>query len=63
MKNNIKVGDVVTLHKNNGLGQNPFVVIEVFEKDPIHKLMVLGANGERWPARIEGAKVVNQQRL
>ena len=60
MKNNIKVGDVVTLHKNNGLGQNPFVVIEVFEKDPIHKLMVLDATGGRWPARIEGAKVMNQ---
>ena len=59
MKNNIKVGDWVTLHKNNGLGQNRFRVIEVFEKDPIHKLMVLDANGYRWPARIEGAKVVN----
>ena len=59
-QNNIKVGDVVTLHANNGLGPNRFTVIDIFEKDPIHKLMVLDANGGRWPARIEGAKVVNQ---
>ena len=58
--NNIKVGDIVTLHKNNGLGPNRFAVIDVFEKDPIHKLLVLDANGRRWFARIEGAKVVNQ---
>ena len=58
MKNNIKVGDIVKVHKNNGLGQNPFVVIEVFEKDPIHKLMVCDSNGNRWHARIEGAKIV-----
>ena len=56
MKNNIKVGDVITLGKNNGLGQNPFVVIEVFEKDPIHKLLVLGAN--RLGKSRDAAKIV-----
>lgn len=57
-KNNIKVGDVVTLHANNGLGRNRFTVIEIFEADALRKLMVIDANGERWPARIEGAVVV-----
>ena len=57
-QNNIKVGDVVTLHKNNGLGPNRFEVIKVSEGDPIYKLIVRDANGTCWPARIEGAKIV-----
>ena len=58
IKQSIKVGDVVTLHANNGLGLNRFEVLEVAEGDIIFRLTVRGANGVCWQARIEGAIVV-----
>ena len=55
--NNIKVGDKVTLGAVNGLGRGVFTVLKVYPGDPIHSLLVQGANGEVWPARREGARV------
>jgi len=55
--NKIKPGDMVTLGIVNGLGRGTFLVIKLSPRDPIHKLLVRGANGDIWPARIEGAKV------
>ena len=52
-QNNIKVGDIVTLHANNGLGLNRFEVLEVAEGDIIFRLTVRGANGVCWQARID----------
>ena len=57
-QNNIKVGDIVTLHANNGLGPGRFEVLEVAEGDIIFRLRVRDANGATWRARIEGAKIV-----
>ena len=62
-QNNIKVGDVVTLHKNNGLGPGRFEVLEVAEGDIIFRLRVRDANGVCWPARIEGAKIVGGENM
>lgn len=59
MKNIPQPGDRVILSAINGLGRNTFLVIEVDPRDIIHRLHVEGANGQRWWARIEGAKVVN----
>lgn len=53
---NISVGDYVSLGAANGLGRGVFEVVHVWPGDPIHKLFVRGANGEVWPARIEGAR-------
>jgi hypothetical protein len=58
MKNDIKIGDTVTLGAANGLGTGTFTVLKVYPNDPIHGLLVQGQNGNTWPARIEGAKVV-----
>ena len=58
MKNDIKVGDKVTLGALNGLGRGVFEVLRVYHGDPIHKLLVQGANGHVWSARIEDARVV-----
>jgi len=58
MKHNIKVGDTVTLGAHDGLGMGSFLVLKVYHGDPIHKLLVQGANGQVWPARIEGVRVV-----
>ncbi len=55
MKNtNISVGDKVTLGWESGLGCGVFEVLKVYPGDLIHGLLVRGANGEVWPARIEG---------
>ena len=58
MKNTIKPGDKVTLGAENGLGRGVFTVLDVYTGDLIHKLRVRGTNGDVWPARIEGAKIV-----
>ena len=58
MNNDIQPGDRVTLSPANGLGRNAFLVLEVDPRDIIHRLHVEGRNGQRWWARIEGAKVV-----
>ena len=58
MKNDIKIGDTVTLGWENGLGTGRFKVLKVYHGDPLHKLLVQGSNGHIWPARIEGAKVI-----
>ena len=55
MKNDFKPGDLVTLGALNGLGRGAFTVLTVYPGDPIHGLLVQGANGEVWPARREGA--------
>lgn len=51
-------GDRVVLAAINGLGRNPFTVIEVDPRDIIHRLHVEGANGQRWWARLEGARIL-----
>ena len=51
-------GDRVLLGPDNGLGRNPFTVIEVDPRDIIHRLHVEGANGQRWWARLEGARIL-----
>ena len=58
--NNIKPGDTVILGGENGLGKNPFLVLEVHPENLIHRLYVRGRNGETWWARIEGAKVISR---
>lgn len=58
MKNDIRIGDTVTLSPENGLGTGTFKVLDVYPSDPIHTLLVLGPNGNIWAARGEGAKVV-----
>ena len=59
MKNtNVSVGDKVTLGAANGLGRGVFEVLKVYPGDPIHGLLVRGANDEVWPARRDGAVVV-----
>jgi hypothetical protein len=58
MKKNIVPGSIVTLGPENGLGCNPFLVLEVVPKDVIHRLHVRGINGQTWWARIEGARVI-----
>ena len=55
---NINVGDKVTLGHVNGLGCGTFTVLKIYPGDPIHTLLVEGANGQKWPARIEGIRVV-----
>jgi hypothetical protein len=59
MKNDILPGDRVILSAANGLGRNPYTVLEV---DPrvgnIFRLYVEGRNGQRWWARIEGTRVL-----
>lgn len=51
-------GDRVVLAAVNGLGHNPFTVIEVDPRDIIHRLHVEGANGQRWWARLEGVRIL-----
>jgi hypothetical protein len=59
MKNAILPGVTVTLSPVNGLGSGAFLVLEVDPNvHPTHRLYVEGRNGQRWWARIEGAKVV-----
>lgn len=58
MKNDIRIGDTVTLGAQNGLGRGSFVVLAVDLRDIIHQLHVRGQNGQTWWARAEGAKVV-----
>ena len=58
MKNDIRIGDTVTLGIQNGLGRGSFVVLAVDLRDIIHQLHVRGQNGQTWRARAEGAKVV-----
>ena len=60
MKNAIRPGDRVILSPINGLGGAPFTVLEVDPRDIIHRLYVEGRNGQRWWARIEGARIVPQ---
>lgn len=56
---NIKPGDLVILGPENGLGRNPFLVLEVRSRDLIRPLYVRGQNGNTWWARAEGTKVVS----
>ena len=59
MKNNtITPGMIVTLGPENGLRGEMFTVLKVYPGDPIHQLLVIGKNGEIWPARSEGVKIV-----
>ena len=59
MNNDIRPGDRVILSPVNGLGCSDFLVLEVDPNvHPTHRLYVEGRNGQRWWARIEGAKVV-----
>jgi hypothetical protein len=59
MKNNtITPGMIVTLGPENGLGSGIFTVLKVYPGDPIHGLLVQGSNGEIWPARSQGAKII-----
>ena len=60
MNNAIQPGDRVILSPVNGLGCSAFLVLEVDPRDIIHRLYVEGRNGQRWWARIEGAKVVSR---
>ncbi|NBR46466.1 MAG: hypothetical protein EBT68_05050 [Verrucomicrobia bacterium] len=63
MKNNsntVQVGDKVILGANNGLGTGQFLVLKVYPGDPIHGLLVQGANGQVWPARVEGTRIVSR---
>ena len=62
MNNDIQPGDRVILSPVNGLGCGAFLVLEVDPRDIIHRLHVEGRNGQRWWARIEGAKVVASHR-
>jgi len=56
--NTIKVGDIVTLGAENGLGAGEYTVLAVSEADVIFPLYVKGKNGQTWPARREGARIV-----
>lgn len=56
---NIRPGDRVILSAVNGLGSRPFTVLEVNRKDIIHDIYVQGANGQTWPARSEGARIIS----
>ena len=59
MNNDIRPGDRVILSPVNGLGCSAFLVLEVDPHvHPTHRIHVEGRNGQRWWARIEGAKVV-----
>jgi hypothetical protein len=61
MKNAILPGVTVILSPVNGLGSGAFLVLEVDPNvHPTHRLHVEGWNGQRWWARIEGAKVVSR---
>jgi hypothetical protein len=63
MNNAIQPGDRVILSPVNGLGCSAFLVLEVDPNvHPTHRLYVEGRNGQRWWARIEGAKVVASHR-
>ena len=61
MNNAIRPGDRVILSPVNGLGCNPFTVLEVDPRDIIHRLYVEGRNGQRWWARIEGARILPRE--
>lgn len=61
MKNsNISVGDMVELGVENGLGLNPFTVLEVEPKDTLFPVKVMGGNGNIWWARMEGIKILQK---
>lgn len=61
MKNsNVSVGDIVELGVENGLGLNPFTVLEVERKDILFPIKVMGVNGEIWFARMEGIKILQK---
>lgn len=61
MNNDIQPGDRVILSPANGLGRNAFLVLEVDPRDIIHRLYVEGRNGQRWWARIEGARILPRE--
>jgi hypothetical protein len=58
-KRNIRPGDMVILGAVNGLGTNPFRVLNVLQGNIIFQLYVQGANGQTWYARIDGAQIVD----
>ena len=55
----IKPGDLVTLSPYDGLGTNPFLVLEVHSMDLIHPLYVRALNGTTWWARAKGVRVIS----
>jgi hypothetical protein len=59
MEHNIKPGDLIIPSPWDGLGMNPFLVLEVVSKDVIHRLRLRGQNGNTWWGRTEGAKVIS----
>jgi hypothetical protein len=62
MNNAILPGDHVILAPVNGLGCGAFLVLEVDPNvHPTHRLYVEGRNGQRWWARIEGARILPEE--
>ncbi len=59
MERDIKPGDLIIPSTWDGLGKNPFLVLEVHSKDLLRPLKVRGHNGNTWWARTEGAKVIS----
>ncbi len=59
MKQNIKPGDLVTLGPYDGLGTNPFLVLEVHSMERIHPLYVRSLNGTTWWARAKGVRIIS----
>ena len=58
MEQVIKPGDLIIPCVWDGLGKNPFLVLEVHSKNLLRPLKVRGQNGNTWWARAEGAKIV-----
>jgi hypothetical protein len=59
MERDIKPGDMIIPSVWDGLGKNPFLVLEVHAKSQLRPLKVRGQNGNTWWARAEGAKVIS----
>ena len=59
MEQNIKPGDLVTLSPYDGLGANPFLVLEVHSMDFIRPLYVRALDGTTWWARAKGVRVIS----
>jgi hypothetical protein len=59
MEHNIKPGDLVTLSPYDGLGCNPFLVLEVHSMERIHPLYVRALNGTTWWARAKGVRIIS----